>query len=466
MQPKGRNSRSEVFYISKSFKKAVTLPPARAWRVKETDVAARGYVLCITKSKGLFFDKMTNLEPRLLTLTRSGLLIIYNKEDKGYVVDVKDAKVMTTKTDHFRTKQQSYRRCTLKLKFKYGSVSMIMFNEEIPAWRTAIATAHDGLMRTRLHFIGIHRGPTLAMQRLDKTLKNLEEAGASTDELKKKSYTDLSTSKSPDVQDSAASIKTCIDAEGVIEPLENNSEVTVDMPEDSEPTTVIETHQRSSPSTKKPLPTIVITQDENSQYDTFDPTVCDSSYQWLHREIKKSANMVQARACVSDSTNSGLFTELTDGDGSKAESAKSVRCGYTSVATLRSRLEAKMQGKKFKRVPKPTRIPALNQPDKSPIIRTHIIDPGSKEPTKTNQNSSMRIKLRPVARSQSESDLETAMKGRSRQRPPTSYDDSLLGVSHSERAVLTTRPTLALQKENDSMDKYGANQWWANPLRV
>ncbi|KAK6021274.1 hypothetical protein OSTOST_13053 [Ostertagia ostertagi] len=108
MQPKGRNSRSEVFYISKSFRKAVTLPPARAWRVKDTDVAARGYVLCITKSKGLLFDKMTNLEPRLITLTRSGLLIIYNKEDKGYVVDVKDAKVMTTKTDHFRTKRQSY----------------------------------------------------------------------------------------------------------------------------------------------------------------------------------------------------------------------------------------------------------------------------------------------------------------------------------------------------------------------
>lgn len=70
--------------------------------MKDDQVAARGYVLCITKSKvtlkaeptrvtasddrsfqGLLFDKMTNLEPRLLTLTRSGLLIIYNKEDKG-----------------------------------------------------------------------------------------------------------------------------------------------------------------------------------------------------------------------------------------------------------------------------------------------------------------------------------------------------------------------------------------------
>ncbi|EYC04064.1 hypothetical protein Y032_0090g2393 [Ancylostoma ceylanicum] len=108
MQPKGRSSRSEVFYISRSFKKTVSLPPARAWRVKDSDVAARGYVLCLTKSKGLLFDKMTNLEPRLVTLTRSGLLIIYSKEDKGYVVDVKDAKIMTTKTDHFRTKRQSY----------------------------------------------------------------------------------------------------------------------------------------------------------------------------------------------------------------------------------------------------------------------------------------------------------------------------------------------------------------------
>ncbi|ETN70836.1 hypothetical protein NECAME_14502 [Necator americanus] len=67
------------------------------------------------QSKGLLFDKMTNLEPRLLTLTRNGLLIIYNKEGKGYFVNVKDAKIMTTKNDHFRTKRQSYSRFVLKL---------------------------------------------------------------------------------------------------------------------------------------------------------------------------------------------------------------------------------------------------------------------------------------------------------------------------------------------------------------
>ncbi|VDM67773.1 unnamed protein product [Strongylus vulgaris] len=108
MQLKGRTSRSEVFYISKSFKKTVSLPAARAWRVKDSDVAARGYVLCLTKQRGLIFDKMTNLKPRLVTLTRNGLLIIYCKEDKGFVVDVKDARAMTTKTDHFHTKRQTY----------------------------------------------------------------------------------------------------------------------------------------------------------------------------------------------------------------------------------------------------------------------------------------------------------------------------------------------------------------------
>ncbi|KAK6053647.1 hypothetical protein COOONC_08847 [Cooperia oncophora] len=239
-----------------------------------------------------------------------------------------------------------------------------MFNEEIPVWRSAIATAHDGLLQSRLHFIGIHRN-ALAIERLDKAIKKLEEVDAATDEpdpiscrSRRETVSDLSTSRSPDGQDSAASIRTCIDAEGVIEPMESNSEVTVDMPEESEPNTVIEAQQGTSASTKKPHPTIVITQDDNSQYETFDPTVCDSSYQWLHHETKKNANADQAQVCVSDSSNSGLFTELTDGDRSKVESAKSVRCGYTSVAILRSRLEAKMQGKRFRRVPKPTRIPA------------------------------------------------------------------------------------------------------------
>ncbi|KAK5971349.1 hypothetical protein GCK32_006867 [Trichostrongylus colubriformis] len=461
MQPKGRNSRSEVFYISKSFRKAVTLPPSRAWRVKDTDVAARGYVLCITKSKGLLFDKMTNLEPRLLTLTRSGLLIIYNKEDKGYVVDVKDAKVMTTKTDHFRTKRQSYRRCTLKLKFKYGSVSMIMFNEEIPAWRSAIATAHDGLLRSRLHFIGIHRNPALAIERLDKAMKKSEEADASSDD-------HLSTSKSPEGQDSAASIRTCIGVEGVLEPLESNSEVTVDMPEESEPITVIEAQQGAAAPTKKPLQTIVVTQDDNSQYETFDPTVCDSSYQWLHYETKKKANADQARICVSDSSNSGLFTELTDGDRSKMESAKSVRCGYTSVATLRSRLEAKIQGKKLRKVPKPTRIPTplLSQGSSRKSDATIEEHPASKGAAMTNQHLSPLIKPRPVIRSQSESDLEAAMKCRGQQQAMSSYDDSHLGIPHSERAVRTKRPTSETQNGTASVDKYGANQWWAHPLRV
>lgn len=100
--------------------------------------------------------------------------------------------------------------------------------------------------------------------------------------------------------------------------MQSNSEVTVDMPEESEPITVIEAPCRSNPQSKK-KPRIVITADENSQWETFDPSVCDSSYQWLHRETKKGT--APARKCVSDSSNSGLFTELSDEDASKTESA-------------------------------------------------------------------------------------------------------------------------------------------------
>ncbi|WKY03257.1 hypothetical protein Q1695_004753 [Nippostrongylus brasiliensis] len=453
MQQKGRNSRSEVFYISRSFRKAVDLPPAKAWRVKDTDVAARGYVLCITKSKGLIFDKMTNLEPRLLTLTRSGLLIIYSKEAKGYVVDVKDAKVMTTKTDHFRTKRQSYRRCTMKLKFKYGSVSMIMFNEEIPLWRTAVSNAHDGLLRSRLHFIGIHRHASLPMKRLEKALKKIEPVEPPVEE-------HLSTSKSPDGQDSAASINTCINAEGVIAPKETNSEVTVDMPEESEPATVVEAAQSSSTITKRPMPTIVITHDETSQFETFDPTVCDSSYQWLHKETKR-----EARRCISDSSNSGLITELTDFEKSRVESAKSVRCGYTSVATLRSRLEARIQGRKSKRIPRFARSTALIQSQNaSEASRLHLDDLPtikSESPRPSSDNN-----VQPVIRSQSESDLDIS---RRRILPPqTTFCDSTT-TANTQIPELHPSPKVTpsdTTRKGTPAGKYNSNQWWAQPLRV
>ncbi|KHJ77788.1 hypothetical protein OESDEN_22592 [Oesophagostomum dentatum] len=63
-------------------------------------------------------------------------------------------------------KKSFQRRCMLKLKFKYGSISMILFNEEIPSWRDAIATAHDGMTRGRLRFTGTPRIKMTA-QKLD-----------------------------------------------------------------------------------------------------------------------------------------------------------------------------------------------------------------------------------------------------------------------------------------------------------
>uniref|UniRef100_A0A0K0DMJ1 Uncharacterized protein n=1 Tax=Angiostrongylus cantonensis TaxID=6313 RepID=A0A0K0DMJ1_ANGCA len=110
----------------------------------------------------------------------------------------------------------------------------------------------------------------------------------------------LPTSKSPSCQDSAASVTTCVNAEYVIPAEEASSEVTVDMPEDNEPITVVE-----APRIK-------------SQMGTFDPTVCDLSYQWLHSKTKQG--MKHARKCNTVSSNSGLFTETTEDNVSRRES--------------------------------------------------------------------------------------------------------------------------------------------------
>ncbi|PIO67944.1 hypothetical protein TELCIR_10286 [Teladorsagia circumcincta] len=149
--------------------------------------------------------------------------------------------------------------------------------------------------------------------------------------------------------------------------MESNSEVTVDMPEESEPITVIEAQQGTQGTnapTKKPLPTIVITQDDNNSRGT------------------------------------GIQ------------------------------------------------------------IEEHPVNKGA---TTTSQIPPL-IKPRPVIRSQSESDLEAALKCREQQAKL--HDDSLLGIPHSERVVSAKRPTPESQTGSVSLDKYGANQWWAHPLRV
>lgn len=465
MQPKAKDDSSNArVVVHKSFRRAVALPPAGSWRVKDDQVAARGYVLCITKSKGLLFDKMTNLEPRLLTLTRSGLLIIYNKEDKGYIVDVKEAKVMTTKTDFFRTKRATYRRCTLKLKFKRGSVSLILFNEEIPYWRPVIATAHDGVFESRLRFVGVHRKPVVTVHRLERTLKKLEDNDDSIEE-------HLSTSKSPDAEDSGASITTCVNAEGVITPAaESNSEVTVDMPDENEPVTVIEARRsNSAAAVKKPtVPSLIITTQDDT-YETFDPTVCDSSYQWLHNETKKDRESQRAaRQSLSESSNSGLFTETTD-DKSRIESAKSVRCGYTSVATLRSRLEAKINGRKRRKTPKFPRNHIVI-PSQDTSGETHVqVEEFPPACNETNEVHSPIMKARPVVRSYSESevDAELARRRLALDGASMTLDDSLLGPQLPEHiAQPANRPTNGDHNELHAEGKYASNQWWAQPLRV
>ncbi|VDM52993.1 unnamed protein product [Angiostrongylus costaricensis] len=437
---------------------AITLPSAREWRVKDNDVVVRGHIPCITRTKGFLFDKVTDLKPRFLTLTNTGLLIIYNNDDKGHVVNVKDAKIMTTRTDHFRRNKQAYRRCVTKLKFKHGSVSLILFNNCIPAWRNAIIKAHDGLLNGQLRFTGTHRkSPTPIPPVENPIIKDIEVAQAEQQP---------PTSKSPSCQDSAASIITCVDAECVIPAEEASSEVTVDMPEDNEPITVVEAPRIKVPAAKR-LPSVVASSNDDSQMGTFDPTVCDLSYQWLHKKTKQS--MKHARKCNTVSSNSGLFTETTEDDVSRKESVKSVRCGYTSVATLRKRLEAKIYAKEIRDEKKPTHIRNFA------LERTKISNgnPAQTERIPTRKTALMASnilpprpkirRLRHLGRSRSESNIANMETRRLNEvQAMRSCDDSLL--ARSEKHNFTKSPPQDWRTSGVRLDKYYSNQWWAQPL--
>ncbi|ETN84784.1 hypothetical protein NECAME_06668, partial [Necator americanus] len=160
----------------------------------------------------------------------------------------------------------------------------------------------------------------------------------------------------------------------------------------------------------------------------------------------------------------------TDEDASKTESAKSVRCGYHSVSTLRSRLEAKMRGIASRKSLRPSqkRSPTLTQVKEmfKPIefqlqIPTKTLPLIEELPSKarTATPTSPIERIRRAGRSQSETECSSR---RQVEKPiVTSYDDSLLDVPLSDK-----HQSQDWRNTTTSLEKYNPNQWWALPLRV
>ncbi|KAF8384731.1 hypothetical protein PRIPAC_73873 [Pristionchus pacificus] len=123
------------FPISKSLEKAEKMPNYRQWKVSENDKSVEGSILLYIRAKGWFFDRVCQPGLRYCVLTKRGFLLIYMRNEKGFVLDMRRAVEIKTISDNVSVLKSEYRRCRVKIRYTFGTVNIILTNGKIDLWR-------------------------------------------------------------------------------------------------------------------------------------------------------------------------------------------------------------------------------------------------------------------------------------------------------------------------------------------
>lgn len=85
----------------------ITLPNRHSFTVDSKDVFQRGQVLSYIRSKAPFLlEHISEAKERLITVTSRGLMIIYENDDHGLVIDLRSARNVLCTAD--RSKKQRH----------------------------------------------------------------------------------------------------------------------------------------------------------------------------------------------------------------------------------------------------------------------------------------------------------------------------------------------------------------------
>lgn len=87
-----------TFPVNKNFIEKVTLPPASQWKVAAEDVLITGNLTSTIRRKTLLFTRTSAVTHRQMTVTKQGFMVIYDSDERGYVINLKDAAKMKTST--------------------------------------------------------------------------------------------------------------------------------------------------------------------------------------------------------------------------------------------------------------------------------------------------------------------------------------------------------------------------------
>ncbi|GMS99899.1 hypothetical protein PENTCL1PPCAC_22074 [Pristionchus entomophagus] len=129
------------FFISKSLDKAEKMPNHRKWKVSEADKCVEGPILLYIRAKGWFFDRVCQPAIRHCVLTKRGFLLIYMRDEKGFVLDVRSAFEIKSVSDNVSVMRTKYRRCRIKIRYTFGTVNIILTNGKIDLWRDHLLNA-------------------------------------------------------------------------------------------------------------------------------------------------------------------------------------------------------------------------------------------------------------------------------------------------------------------------------------
>uniref|UniRef100_A0A8R1I7T4 DUF7778 domain-containing protein n=1 Tax=Caenorhabditis japonica TaxID=281687 RepID=A0A8R1I7T4_CAEJA len=128
---------------SKSVTKVQKLCNLAVWN--EVTAVLKDYIRCFCSKRTaiLHLKKDLTTRKRVVILTPDDILLVYETNCTGYSFDIRAAlKLKTSCNGHIPGSLE--KSCTVTLKYKFGSVNLVLVNSQISVWRRTLSTIFEG----------------------------------------------------------------------------------------------------------------------------------------------------------------------------------------------------------------------------------------------------------------------------------------------------------------------------------
>ncbi|PAV78903.1 hypothetical protein WR25_01896 [Diploscapter pachys] len=129
---------SHLFALSNTLKSKVSLPDQRFY-AKTDNILARGNVKIYLRPKGQLFKRRWKVKRRQLVLTKGGVLLVYCKQDKGFILDLSSVTALSISVTKCKPKKKVKDQVLQKLarrfaivfiRFPFGSIQLHLYDED------------------------------------------------------------------------------------------------------------------------------------------------------------------------------------------------------------------------------------------------------------------------------------------------------------------------------------------------